>query len=126
MIRQYYTRGDVILVLVLSFAAIVSFAGVHVISGGGKHVVVEVDGRRVLELSLDRNVTTSVIGPLGETVIEVENGRVHVTDSPCLDGYCKRMGYISRRGEVIVCAPNHVMVFIRGGSEKDSLDGVTQ
>ena len=126
MIRRYYTRGDAVLtflLLLLSLAGILSF---RVFSGGGKHVVVEVDSRRVLELSLDKNVTTTVDGPLGETVVSVENGTVRVPESACPHGICTRMGAISYRGEIIVCAPNHVIISIHGGSGEESFDGVTQ
>jgi len=126
VLRRYYTRGDVILIIVLSFLSVLSIAYVRFLSGGGKHVIVEVDGCHVLELSLDRNVTTTVTGPLGKTVIKVENGTVRITDSACPHGYCIRMGTIRLRGEVIVCAPNRVIVSIRGGGENDSFDGVTQ
>ncbi|MCE5250632.1 NusG domain II-containing protein [bacterium] len=125
-IRRYYTRGDAILVCIVSLAAILSIAAVEFFPGGGKHVVVEADGRKVLELSLDKNVTTKVSGPLGETTVCVENGTVRITDSPCPHGYCKHMGYISHRGEILVCAPNHIIVSIRGGRDNDSFDGVTQ
>lgn len=126
MISHYYTRGDSILNVFLVLVSLVSIAWVQVWSDGGKHVVVDVDGRHVLELSLNRNVTTSVTGPLGETVVRVENGAVSVQESPCPHEYCKLMGPISHRGEIIVCAPNHVMITIRGGNDSDAYDGVTQ
>ena len=126
MIRHYYTRGDSILTVFLVLVSLVSIAWVQVWSDGGKHVVVDVDGHHVLELSLNRNVTTSVTGPLGETVVRVENGAVSVQESPCPHGYCKLMGPISHRGEIIVCAPNHVMITIHGGNDSDAYDGVTQ
>ena len=126
MLRKYYTRADSILVITLAIMSVVSIASVRFIPGGGKHVIVEVDGSHVMELSLDRNVTTKVDGHLGETVIHVEDGTVRVQDSTCPHGYCVRMGTIRHRGEVIVCVPNRVIVSIRGGSEGESFDGVTQ
>ncbi|MBA7584171.1 hypothetical protein ES708_26124 [subsurface metagenome] len=109
--------------LVLSIAG---FVGVRNLSMNGRHVVVEVNGHRILELSLDRNVTTSVKGPLGETGIIVENGTARISTSPCPNKYCIRMGRLKHGGEIAVCVPNHVVLYIRGGSEKDSFDGVTQ
>ncbi len=126
MLRKYYTRGDIILVIMLAILSVVSIASVRFLPGGGKHVVVKVDGSLVMELSLDRNVTTKVDGHLGETVIHVEDGAVRVQDSTCPHGYCVRMGTIRYRGEVIVCVPNRVIVSIRGGSEGESFDGITQ
>ena len=120
---RYLTKGDIILIVILSVASI---AGIRNFHNGGKHVVVEVDGRHVMELSLGSNVTETVKGPLGETVIVVENGTARITDSPCPHKYCIRMGSISRRSEIIVCVPNRVFLTIRGGGEEESFDGVTQ
>ena len=123
---EYFTKGDIFLVVVLVFLSMTSIAGVQILYNGGKHAVVEVDGRHVLELPLDTDVMETVKGPLGETVIAIENGTARIADSPCPHRYCIRMGHISRRGEVVICVPNRVLLKISGGNENESLDGVTQ
>ena len=124
--RKYFTKGDIVLVAVLAVISFASIAGMKKLYNGGKHVVVEVDNRLVLELLLDSDVTESVRGPLGETVISIENGTARIVSSPCPHKYCVRMGSISRRSEIIVCVPNHVFMTIRGGDEERPMDGVTQ
>ncbi len=126
MVFRYFTRGDIFLIAVLLLLSVVGFAVVSHYSFTGKHAVVEVDGSRVLELSLNQDVTTTVTGPLGETVIIVEGGSAQIADSPCPNHYCVRMGRIRHRGEIAVCVPNRVIVTITGGSDRDSFDGVTQ
>jgi len=121
------TPGDLGLILALLIASVASFTVVQGFTDGGRHVVVEVDGRHAMELSLDRNVTTTVQGPAGETVIQIEDGTVRALESACPHKYCVRMGTISRRGEIIVCVPNRVFISIRGGNNNETaLDGVTQ
>ena len=122
---KYVTKGDILLIVVLSVLSVVSIAGVRTLYPKGKHVVVEVDGRRVMELSLDTDVTKTVNGPLGETVIVIENVTARIIQSPCPHHYCIRMGRISYRGEIAVCVPNRVFVSIRGGNEEDVFEGVT-
>jgi len=121
---RYWTKGDIIIVAVLLFLSVASIAGVRTFYNGNRHVVVEVDGRHVLELSLDMNVTKNVDGPLGTTVVVIEKGTARIAESPCPNHTCIHMGRISRRGEIIVCVPNRVVVTISGGSDKDSFDGV--
>ena len=123
---KYFTKGDILLIAVLVFFSVAGIGGVRNFYGGNSHVVVEVDGRHVLELSLDTNVTKTVEGPLGKTVIVIEDGTARVIESHCPHHYCVRMGRISRSGEIIICVPNRVMVTIRGGNEEESFDGVTQ
>ena len=126
MFFRYFTRSDIALIAGLLILSVASLSGVRYYSFNGKHAVVEVEGRRVLELSLDRDVTTTVAGPLGETVIIVENGTVRIENSPCPAHYCVRMGSLEHRGEIAVCVPNRVVVTIRGGNEYESFDGITQ
>ena len=126
MILRYFTRGDIVLIAGFLILALAGFAGVYQYGFGGKHVVVYVNGRSAMELPLDSDVTKSVTGPLGETVIVVENGTARIEHSPCPNHYCERMGKIKYRGEIAVCVPNRVVVSIKGGSDSESFDGVTQ
>lgn len=123
---KYFTKGDILLIVVLVFLSVASVAGVRNLYSGGRHAVVEVDGRHVLELSLDTYITETVKGPLGETVIVIKDGTARIIDSPCPHRYCIRMGRISHIGEIVVCVPNRVFLKISGGNEDESYDGVTQ
>lgn len=55
-----------------------------------------------------------ITGPLGETVVEISGGRVRVKESPCANRLCIREGWKGGAGQVIVCAPNRVGLFLRG------------
>ena len=125
--RKYYTRGDIILIAVLLALSLMSLGAARLFGVSGKHAVVEVDNRRVLELPLDRDIATTVTGPIGETVIEVENGAVSIPKSPCPNKSCKHMGHISHAGEILVCVPNHLIVKIIGGkNDSKAFDGVVE
>ena len=78
-----------------------------------------------MELSLDADVTETVNGPHGATVFRIEDGTARVISSACPYHYCIHMGRIRRKGEIIVCVPNRVVLSITGGNENE-LDGVTQ
>jgi hypothetical protein len=133
---RYITRGDAALIAALTVISLAGFGSARLAGFSGNHAVVEVEGRRVLELPLDRDVASSVDGPLGETVIEVRDRAVSITRSPCPRGYCMHMGRIRYPGEILVCVPNRVCVRIRGNGERKrflvpakrqrSFDGVTE
>ena len=55
-----------------------------------------------------------VPGPLGDTLIEINDGTVRVLSSPCPMKTCMKMGIRSHAGEIIVCVPNQVIVIIEG------------
>ncbi len=80
---------------------------------GGFVEITAADETLLYPLSEDRQVT--VDGPLGETHIEIRNGRAYVHDSPCRDKICITTGWLESAGDWSACLPNRVFVSIRGG-----------
>jgi hypothetical protein len=60
----------------------------------------------------DAAETISVAGPLGDTLIEIQNGAARVLSSPCTNQTCVAAGTIHSPGQWTACLPNRVMVFI--------------
>ncbi|NLY05725.1 NusG domain II-containing protein [Candidatus Sordicultor fermentans] len=49
-------------------------------------------------------------GPLGETIVKIEGGKVWVSSSPCPDHICIEMGKIPDNGGFIACIPNRIII----------------
>ena len=79
-------------------------------------------GEWLFPLESDR--TIEVEGPLGKTVVVIEDGSVRVSSSPCPEKICVKSGPISRPGRWIACLPNRVIISVTGRSEQE-LDGLT-
>jgi len=122
----YVTRGDIVVIAVLVAFAVAGFVLAPRAAGVGGHAVVEVEGRRVLDLPLDRDTAVAVTGPCGDSVIVVENGAVRIGASCCPYRLCMRMGRLRSEGEVAVCVPNRLVVTVRGATGGTQFDGVTQ
>jgi hypothetical protein len=125
-LTKYLTKGDIVLIIIFSFISLFGFVGIKNLFHTGRHLVVQVEGRRILELSLNIDSVQKVKGPLGETTIMVKDNKAWIYNSPCPDHLCMKMGKISRKGEIVVCVPNRVILTITGSGESNSLDGVTQ
>ena len=108
--------GD-IMIGILSLAVILligieSWSG----SGGSPELHIQVDEDNfVYSLATDQHLEIS--GPIGTTYVTIEDGHVHVDDSPCTQKICVAAGEISRTGEWIICLPNHVFITIEGVEE---------
>ena len=73
-------------------------------------------------LDLAHNQRISVPGPLGTTLIAVENRRTRVVSDPGIHQYCVRQGWLTRPGEIAICAPNQVSLQVQGSQNPyDSL-----
>ncbi|MDR1950327.1 MAG: NusG domain II-containing protein [Spirochaetaceae bacterium] len=63
--------------------------------------------------------TVAVSGPLGDTVVELRQGRARVLSSPCGNKTCIAAGHIRARGQWIACLPNKVFVLIEGTTDEN-------
>ena len=85
---------------------------------------IEVDGKPVYILPLDKDRVVSVEGPRGRTFIEIKDNRVRITESPCPNKLCVEQGWIENG--VLVCLPNKVVITIGDHKEKKAaVDAIT-
>jgi hypothetical protein len=73
----------------------------------------------------DASETVTVPGPLGNTLIEIHEGRARFLSSPCANQTCVAMGAVDSQGEWAACLPNKVMLYIapeKRGSAADERD----
>lgn len=61
-------------------------------------------------LSLDEDATVTVTGSLGTNIIEIANGRVRCLESDCSNQTCVKQGWVSGRGQTVVCLPHKLIV----------------
>jgi hypothetical protein len=123
--RLAMTTGDWALIVGLVLISLGSIFMMSRFVGRGETAVVEVDGVATCRLDLSIDAQRAVVGPLGETVVEVRDGRIRVAESPCPHGICVRTGWTARAGDVIVCVPNRVVVRVEGLEEEGEVDART-
>jgi hypothetical protein len=111
---------------ILLATTVTVLAGVMVYAGGGTKNEVHVkgpDGNWVFPQDAEELVR--VPGPLGDTVVELRDGKARVVSSPCGNKLCVSAGTIHAHGQWIACFPNQVLVSVVGtpSREEDELDG---
>jgi hypothetical protein len=84
-------------------------------SGPAAQAQVRRDGTLVAAYALNEDRTITVDGALGVTVIRIESGRARVVSDPGPRQYCVKQGWLTRPGEMALCAPNHVSLSLTGG-----------
>ena len=86
--------------------------------GAGDTLVVRSKGNVVSELSLLRNRILTIDGPLGATVVEVQNQRARIARDPSPKQYCVRQGWLQHAGEIALCLPNQVSIEIAASQNR--------
>jgi hypothetical protein len=91
--------------------------------GRADRVIVRSGGKIVTETSLLQDRSIEVQGPLGVSLIKIQQQRVRVASDPSPRQYCVKQGWLTRAGEVAICLPNQVSVEIAGAQKLyDSLN----
>ena len=92
-------------------------------SGTGDKVIIRSGGTIVAETSLLHDQTYNIKGPLGISLVTIQNHRARVASDPSPRQYCVKQGWLSHPGEAAICLPNQVSVEIAGGKKLyDSLN----
>lgn len=97
---------------------IVAVISVTVYGGSSDHNKVRIAGvesEYLFDSSVDEQLV--VHGPIGETVISVNQGRTHVVSAPCNNQICVLTGHIEKTGDWIACLPNRVFISIESGTQ---------
>jgi hypothetical protein len=115
MILKPFDFGVLIFTLCITGA---SFFFVY--SGAGSQNIIRVKGEGVVWVyPPDAAETLYIEGPLGDTVIEIREGRARVLSSPCANQTCVAAGAVHSHGQWIACLPNRVLVSIESGGGSD-------
>ena len=64
--------------------------------------------------------TINVSGPLGDTIIRIQENRAWVESSPCDNQTCVAAGNVFRNGQWAACLPNNVLLMIEGTKGEDA------
>ena len=113
-LKSLLRPGDVLVLL----AGVTGWAVLSVSlwqSGSAAEVQLRRDGVLVAAYPLDEDRTVRIEGALGTTVVRIESRRARVVSEPGPRQYCVKQGWLSRPGEMALCAPNHVSLTLSGG-----------
>ena len=116
-----FKRGDIIIIFTVLAAAIV--LSVCMLLSGASHTTGELlevrtpDG--IAEYYLSENASFDVFSNGYTLHVRIASGEAIVESCDCPDGFCVRMGSISRAGESVVCVPARVKLTVVGGKGGD-------
>jgi hypothetical protein len=108
------TRADRILILVI--VCTLPFLYVHLwfVSEPADFVLIRSSNNDPLAETLQTDRMLHVAGPLGESVIEIRDGRTRFFSSPCKSQACVHSGWLSSTGEFSACLPNRISLTLSG------------
>lgn len=117
-------RNDLLLMAIIIVLAALVFAGYFFLyRQNGSYVVVTVDGKEYVKLSLNEEKTIDIKSENGINKLQIKGGFADMIDADCPDGLCVDQRKISKKGETIICLPHKIVVEVISEDE-GVLDGV--
>lgn len=116
----------IVIAVVLVIAGVLVFFLYGINSDLGAYVRVEVDGKVVDTLDLNKDATLDVQTDNGGTnTLVIKDGKAKVTEANCPDGICANHKEINKNGESIICLPHKLVVtVVNENSGGDDVDAV--
>ncbi len=108
------TRGDKVLIGILLSLNLILFIQFFQPNQQGNWALIEVNQNETHRLPLSHNQIVHVKGPIGETEVQIIDGRVRILSSPCNKKLCIKSGFIQYADKLAACLPNRVVVRIVG------------
>ncbi|MEY8762249.1 MULTISPECIES: NusG domain II-containing protein [Clostridium] len=115
-------KGDKIIAICIFILIASSIIGVfsyklHV-KGSHKIAVIKQEGKIISTIDLDSVKIRKQFKLKYRTshfnIVEVENGRIRISEADCPDKICVKTGWISKPGQSIVCLPHKLIIKIEG------------
>ena len=86
---------------------------------------IHVNGQYQQRVLLQENQTVLVHGELGDSILEVQDGKIRFKDSACTIKRCVHSGWLKHSGEFNACVPNRVSIALLGsGSGTQKFDSI--
>ena len=78
--------------------------------GHGDFAQITIDKKEQQLVSLSKNQIIEMRGRTGISELEINDGRIRFTRSPCPNQICVHAGWLQHGGEFAACLPNRVAV----------------
>ncbi len=105
-------KADIILIVCLVVLAVFT-ALFFITAENGKSVTVSINNKEVETLSLFKNIEKEYKTEHGLNTLVIENGKAFIKKADCKDKLCQNKGKISKKGEIIVCAPHKFLAEVK-------------
>lgn len=121
-------RINVIAVLVITALALAAATAANALGNAvdARTVVIQDADGNTFAMPLSKDDVLTVASSAGTNVIEVQSGKVRVSEADCPNQDCVEQGWISNAGQQIVCLPHKLVVNITDEDAASAYDVVGQ
>lgn len=109
---KLFKPGDVIFGLLIIVLTYLLFFWFKPVSNKNNIALVQINDNVHYEINLDKDQIIKLKEFNPEVEIEVKNNAIRISRNDCEKKICMKMGFISKPGQMIVCVPKKILIFI--------------
>lgn len=119
---------NIIAVLVIVAVALAAAAAANALGSAvdARTAVIQDEDGNTFTMPLSQDDVLTVASSAGTNMIEVQAGKVRVSEADCPNQDCVEQGWISKAGQQIVCLPHKLVVNITDEDAASAYDVVGQ
>ncbi len=117
--KKIISSYDIIIVIVFVIFILLIFYKQFLFFDKNSKILLIITERNRYKYSLDEERIIKIEGKIGDTIIEIKNGKFRFLDSCCLNKTCVKSGWVGIRNYPIICLPNMVTAYIESEKEND-------
>ena len=108
------TRADRILILLVLCAMPFVYYNLWFGDEPANYLLIRSNGHVPVIETLRPDRMLQITGPLGDSNVEISNGRTRFVSSPCIRQVCVHNGWLSNAGGFSACLPNRISLTLVG------------
>jgi len=90
-------------------------------SDKANYALILVANQAAIKINLHETKKLNIEGAIGESIIEISQGRIRFVASPCHNQQCVHTGWLSHGREIAVCLPNKITIQMQDYDEFDAI-----
>jgi len=117
--------GDILLAFLLILAGYWLLGGFVSPADEGKTALIQLDNSVEYELDLSREKLIDLNEFSPPVRVQIRNNSIRIIQNDCEQKLCIKMGAISEPGQMIVCVPKRILIFIPIGNNEHRINAIT-
>lgn len=122
---KMFKSGDILLVMILLLVGYWLFGGFNPAGAKSQTALIQLDNSIAYEVDLRKDQVISLDEFSPPVQVRVQNNAIRITQNDCAQKICIKMGAISEPGQMIVCVPKKILIFIPVGNDKGRIKATT-
>lgn len=111
-LSKLFKPGDILFGFLIVVFIYLLFFWFKPIINNNNIALVQINDKVHYEINLDKNQIIKLIEFNPKVEVQVKNNAIRISRNDCDKKICLKMGFISKPGQMIICVPKKILIYI--------------